>query len=577
MISIPSHLARLKAAIFSTFGLADAPTWIEKHTYLKGNRFSFEGHEFQQRILSDLSVEVNTQKCSQIGLSEAQARWTLAVSRILPAFSTIYTMPFAKDAGMFCRTRFDPIINNSPDLSEAVNPALNNSEIKQFGDSFIYFRGTNGETQAISIPADAIVSDEIDRSDPAILTQYASRVTHSPWKLRRNFSTPTVDGFGIALKMKTSRRFQNLCKCDKCSEWFLPDYFSQVKIPGFDNDLRNIDKNALHVINWKQARLRCPKCGKQPDLSPARREWVQENQLDQHDAAGYYVSPFDAPKLITAAYLVKSSTEYANYSEFINQNLGLTALDSEESLVLDDLVKATVPNDLKDNGIYAMGVDLGLTCHIVIGRLDNSLLIVVHRERVPLGRLEERTQQLSAEFRVVMKVFDAQPFTDLIMRMQARDHNLFAALFVTSKNMESFVTKQQDDNPESGKLQVRQVQINRNKAFDELVGQIKGPKPSSKLEPRLPGLVVVGSAENEIFNAECLDMKRVKKWDANTELTFTWVKSEEQMDHYFHALLYMFVAARLRGMATGVGDWPSIVSKFRVKQKEADPRERFKV
>lgn len=570
MISIPSHLSRLRAAIYETYSLEDAPAWIEKHTYLKNRKFSFVGHEFQQTILSDTSVEVNTQKCSQIGLSEIQARWTLAVTRIMPAFSTIYTMPFAKDATNFCKTRFDPIIAGSADLLAAVNPGLNNSEIKQFGDSFIYFRGTNGETQAISIPADAIVSDEIDRSAPEVLTQYASRLTHSPWKLRRNFSTPTVEGFGIALKMKTARRFRNLCKCHACNEWFLPDYFAHVKIPSYDNDLRNIDKSALHSIRWKEAKLHCPKCGVTPNLGPENRQYVQENTLDQHEAAGYYVSPFDAPKLITPAYLVKSSTEYQLYSEFINQNLGLTALDSEESLTIEDLVKARVPNSLKDIGLYAMGVDLGLTCRIVIGRMQEGVLMVVHRERCPLGNLEQRTMELSAEYRVVMKVFDAQPFTDLIMRMQARDPNLYAGLFTTSKNIESFVMKQQSDDPTSGKLQVRQAQINRNKAFDELVGQIKGPKPLTRGEPRMPGLLIQGSDEDDTFNAECLDMKRVKQWNANTELEYRWVKSEAGADHYFHALLYLFVAARLRGLATAFADFPMLISSFRVKERQPD-------
>jgi len=193
--------------------------------------------------------------------------------------------------------------------------------------------------------------------------------------------------------------------------------------------------------------------------------------------------------------------------------------------------------------------------------------VVVHRERCPLGNLEQRTMELSAEFRVVMKVFDAQPFTDLIMRMQARDPNMYAGLFVTSKNIESFVVKAQADDPASGKLQVRQAQINRNKAFDELVGQIKGPKPLTRGEARMPGLLLAASEEEEAFNAECLDMKRVKKWNAQTELEYVWVKSEQGADHYFHALLYLYVAARLRGMATAFADFPMVVSKFRVKER----------
>jgi hypothetical protein len=573
VISIPDHLSRLRAGVYQTYGLADVPEWITKKTRLKGVPFNFEGHEFQAKILSDVSTEVNVQKCSQIGLSEIQARWTLAACNIINGFSVIYTMPFAKDAWNFCRTRVDPIIESSKELKYAVNSDLNNSEIKQFGDSFIYFRGTNGETQAISIPADAIVSDEIDRSSPDVLTQYQSRLTHSPWRLKRNFSTPTQPGWGIAKKMETSRRFRNVCTCEHCNETFVPSYYDHVKIPGWDNDLRELDKPMLAKIRWQEAKLLCPKCGKVPSLAPQHRSWLQENSLEQHEAAGYYVSPFDAPLLITPAYLVQASVAYSKVTEFENQNLGLTSIDADESVTLDDLVKATVPGLTKDSGYYAMGVDMGQVCRITIGRMEGEVLVVVHRERVPLGKLEERVGVLYSEFRVVMKVFDAQPYVDLIMRMQSRDPNLFAAVFVTTKNVEAFTLKDQTGDQFEGKLQVRQAQINRNKAFDELAGQIKGRKPPKGM-PRFPGVQIAASEENDIFNAEMLDMKRVQRWDKDMEAHYVWEKSEAANDHYHHSLLYLFVAARLRGLATGVFMWPAMVSSFRLKEpEERNPRQ----
>ena len=565
---IAGHLSRLRAGVYQTYGLADVPEWITKNTRLKGRPFNFVGHEFQTRILSDTSVEVNVQKCSQIGLSEIQARWTLAACRIIPGFSVIYTMPFSQDAENFCRTRVDPIINDSKDLKFAVNGDLNNSRIKQFGDSFIYFRGTNGDTQAISIPADAIVSDEIDRSLPDVLTQYQSRLTHSPWRLRRNFSTPTIPGYGIAKKMETSRRFKNLCTCHHCGEGFIPSYYDHIKIPGFDGDLREVDKPQLARIRWQEAKLLCPKCGKEPSLEPEHRQWVQENTLEQHDAAGYMISPFDAPMIISPSFLVQASCAYTKSTEFVNQNLGLTAQDADESLTLEDFVRATVHTPLKDSGLYAMGVDMGQTCRITIGRLEGDQLIVVHRERCVLGKLEERLPVLYAEYRVVMKVFDAQPYVDLIMRLQARDQNMFAAVFVTSKNIEAFTLKDQTGDQFEGKLQVRQAQINRNKAFDELASLIKGKKSADKNAPRIGGLLVQSSEENDLFNAECLDMKRIQKWDKDMEAHFVWEKIEDAQDHYHHSLLYLYCAARLRGLAQGVFAWPMLATSFRVKQQE---------
>jgi phage terminase large subunit GpA-like protein len=311
-------LEAAKTQVNESWKIGDAPKFISQFTYLRGAKYSFKDHEFQETILSDEARVVNTQKCSQIGMSEATARWGVAVCNMIPDFSVITTFPFSGDASDFARTRIDPFIASSPKLRENVNPKLNNGDIKQFLSSFMYFRGTNGKTQAISIPADCIISDEIDRSDPHVLSQYQSRLTHSSWKLRRNFSTPTIPGFGIALEMASSMRYKNVCKCNHCARWFLPNYFDHVKIPDFDNSLRAISKANLHKVRYAEAVLLCPHCGAEPDMGPEHREYVIENTLDNHEAHGYYVSPFDAPKIITPVDLIKSSTSYARYSEFVN-------------------------------------------------------------------------------------------------------------------------------------------------------------------------------------------------------------------------------------------------------------------
>lgn len=554
------HIARVKAAIYETYKLEDIPTWITNKTYLAGRKYSFRGHEFQEKVLSDTSEEVNCQKCSQIGMTEAQGRWALGVCYNFPGFSAIYTMPYSTDAEILCRTRIDPIIANSPDLKASVSSDLNNAQLKQIRTSLIYFRGTQGNTQAISIPADLIVSDEIDRSSAAVLSQYTSRLTHSVWKLRRNFSTPTVDGYGIELKMRTSRRFRNLCKCEFCNHAFVPDYYQHVKIPGFDKDLREVTKGMLAYIRWKEARLLCPNCGKSPSLLPAYREWVQENLDDQHDAAGYYVSPFDAPLIITPSSLIKASTEYTKRSEFVNQNLGQTAQDTDETLVLDDIKRALLQYNLKDSGLYALGADMGLVCRVVIGRIDpvTEALVVVHREKVPLASFETRVKELSGEYRCVIKVFDSQPYVDLVMRMQARDPNLYAAVFSTSKKFEMFKLVEQEPDKQEGKLDVRQVQINRNKALDSLVGMFKKNLMYIEADPN----------NDEEFASECLDLKRVQKIDNDGELIYSWEKSAEGNDHYFFALLYLYVAAQLRGVAKGVYTLPSLVDTIRVKAQE---------
>lgn len=567
-----SFLEETRALVNEAWDISTAASFIEQHTYLRGARYSFVDHEFQRTIISDACRVVNVQKCSQIGLSEIMARYGVALVNMIPDFSVIVTFPFSGDAADFAKTRIDPFIESSPRLKLAVNSKLNSGEKKQFGTSFMYFRGTNGKTQAISIPADMIISDEIDRSDPHVLTQYTSRLTHSKFRLRRNFSTPTIPKYGIAAEMLESMRYRNICKCCHCGHGFVPDYFEHVKIPGYDNDLRTITKNNIGKTRYLDAVLLCPACFKPVNLGPEHREWVVENNMDSFEAHGYYVSPFDAPNIISIPDLIKASTQYARYSEFVNQNLGIEEEDEGESLTLTDLNRAMLPEgtDMRSSQLHCMGIDVGATSNITIGRITlEGQFIVCYRERVPLAQMEERKRKLAAEWKVVVTVMDSQPYTDLVMRFQKSDKNLYGAVFSNSKKLEMFKVQMFDGDEDEGKMPIHTVQIDRDKAFDALLGVIKGgAKDGSRQEFHW---VPVSQDDDELFEKQLLDMRRVQVFDQHQELKWTWVKSKVQNDHYHFSLLYLYVACLLRGTANReipLGTGVTLIRGFKVKRPE---------
>jgi hypothetical protein len=296
-------------------------------------------------------------------------------------------------------------------LSFSVSKDVNSSEVKQFGRSFLHFSGTFGQQQAISTPADLLVHDEVDFSNLDVLTTYESRITHSPYKLRREFSTPTLPGRGISARFDRSRRHFNFVRCNHCNHWFYPDYYQHIRVPDWDADLKEITKYNIHTTRWREAALHCPDCGGVPDLSPQYRNWVLENPSENYTAAGYAVSPFDAPTIISSPFLVEKSTKYERTADFINFNLGLPYEDATESLT-DGLLRQLFMPDSSGAGYSSlcMGCDMGVVCHIVIGTRDlQDNLHVVHYERVPLGEFEVRRAQLAAQYRVLICVMDALP------------------------------------------------------------------------------------------------------------------------------------------------------------------------
>lgn len=559
---VQEHYDRLHAALYNTYNLQDVVSYIEKNTYLNGDRYSFKDHEFQKDIISDTSQTVNVQKCAQVGLSEIMARYVTGLCRIMPYFSAILTMPYSGDAVNFVKTRINPIIQNSPDLAGATDPDLDNTQIKGIGTSLFYARGTSGETAALSVPADLLVHDEVDRSDPHTLQQYQSRIKHSRWKLTRKFGTPTMDGVGIALEMASSRRKRHMCKCNHCNEWFVPSYHTDVVVPGYDDDLRNITRDNIQRLAWREAYVKCPRCGGKPSLQFDRREWVFENPNDNLEAVGYYVTPFSVPNVVSTAQIVLESTKFL-WHEFCNQTLGETNSEQTDELTKGDIEACRYDGPLDSTSMHYIGADMGNRCHIVVGRMTREgQLLVVHRERVPMAQFQARIAELKARFRVLVSVFDAFPHTDTIMTMQKRDANLFGGVYHQSKKLAIYSIVKAEEDQSKGKLPIHQAQIHRELNFDSVMGLFKDRKI----------VWARGSdADADLFMSHLLAMKRKQELDRDNEIVFKWHKPQDGEDHYMHALGYLNVACRLMGTAArglGSGQGVRMIGKIKAATRQ---------
>lgn len=557
-----AHLDRVKAATVGKLGRKDLPKWIEKNTFINGKPFSFKGHEYQHSILLDESEELVVRKSAQTGISEMAMRMALGLVMVMPgAFRIGYTFPSASFAASYSKTRFNPIIQNSPVLKGSIsNDDLDNSEVKTFGiGKEIYFKGAAVGNAAISTTLDMLIHDELSFSDQDVIGDYSSRIIHSEYKWRLALSTPTFPGDPIDEAFQASRRHFNMCKCGSCGHTFFPDYYSNVKVPGWDRHLDEITKDNLHLVRYNEAQFLCPSCWKPADLSPPNRVLVCENPSEPHIAAGYQVSPFDAPSVISLRDLIVSSTKYASKAKFRQFALGTPSADADSGLTDDDLNRIGVESVRTPFHTHCMGIDLGLTCHFAIGSLDSDgRLGIVHYERVPLARFRERYFQLKAEYRVSITVSDSQPYMDLIMSLSEEDPNLYGAVYVTRQGLELFEVKQKEADPDNALSQVRQVQINRNAVFDKFLADVRSEK-----------VWVRKTADWELFKTHLQDMKRASATLRNGEFTSLWQKSSKGHDHYHHTVAaYLSTACQMRGLASGaLGSGTPLVSTFRVKQK----------
>lgn len=540
------HLARIKSSVRNVYSLNNLDEWICKHTYLNNEKYSFKDHEFQLPILKDSANTTITVKCAQVGLSELSFRYAIAACCTQENFTVIYTMPTSGDAEKANNTRIGPMIQGSPEVKRLVDVNLNNSEIKKFGDnSFIFFRGTKSATQALSIPADVVINDEWDASDTTQASVYVSRLQHKETKVRKIFSTPTIDKYGVSLEAQTAKRYRHISQCVHCNHMFLPDYFEHVKIPGCNLAKDEINKRNLHTLRWREAYLACPKCGKDPELHHTRQRFVCENDIEPHAAHAYYVSPFSAPNIISMPYLVQASTLFMRFAEFKNQVLGLTAEEKSEAILEEDLDKALINAPLYSSELHVMGSDIGITCHISIGRVAmDETLLVVHREKVHYTNFEARVRKLSADYRVVTHVIDTMPYTDMVTRICNANPHSWGAMFVNTKTTLAFSVQQQEEDTREGKMDLRLVKVNRTVALDQLLGVIKAGEWK---------VASLGDEEDKEWKEQMLTLKRVSEMDKNLELQYMWVKTGDESDHFHFSLLYLYIATKLRGMAGSVG------------------------
>lgn len=549
------HLERLRSSTLNKFTMEDLARWISTNTFINGDPYSFVDHEYQLVILEDGSREVVIRKCSQVGISETSARMALALCGVIRGYTVAYTLPTAGFAATFMKTRVDPVIQNSPYLKDMLSGELDNTEVKKLGDSFLYLRGAQSSNAPISVPCDHLIHDEVDFSDPEVLSQYQSRLTHSKYKRKTKLSTPTLPDRGIDYEFQRSRRKFNFVKCSCCSQYFLPDYFAHVRVPGFTGDLRDITKANLHNVNYHDAYVECPHCGGKPSLQLEHREWVTENPSDNFVASGIQVSPFDAPNIITPAYLIEASTQYKRYVDFINFGLGLPTLDQDATLTAAEL-DLCIDADLEElGGGYVMGVDMGLLCHVVVGKVrPDSTIRIMHLEQVPVSKIRARYNELRVMWKPRITVMDSQPYTETVLALQEKDSRLYGAVYVRQKGLNLFKVIDREEDKDEGEHDLRQININRDKAFDSLMDFIRS------------GMLSKRSCElNDVWKAQLTDMRRIKDWDTQTqEIVYRWVKSEQGNDHFHHGTLYMYVASMVLGVARGSTVRLPLATSFKV-------------
>jgi hypothetical protein len=512
--------------------------WIEKNfTNPKDSRknWSFADHEFQIDIANqgDDVREVCVIKPAQTGLSTLQIRIILAFLIQHNNLKAAYVLPTSKFASEFTQSRVNPTIDDSPVISRLVSTDTDNTSLKKIGSCFLLMRGTSGTSSAISFDLDMIIVDENDFCSQTVLGSYNSRLQHSDLKLRRDFSTPTLPGYGISEKYADSSQAVRLVKCEHCSEWVELNFWTDVMIPGFnygtasDKPMSEWRKEMAMHPGIEGCWYKCPHCGEEITgevlNNPERRQWV--DKFPGHWRRGFRVSPWDVPKYNPLQEILRSVKDYS-YSDYNNFRLGLAYESAENSFLLSVILRNTVVRrvtlaDLLRGGIYGVyiGVDLGKIAHVTVGLPSPRGLDIICAERVKVADLPDCNLgaylvRLARVTRSVRMVIDAMP--DYSVSLHAHQMGVgYGAEYARASGLDIY---QWDDNKGV-------VKIERDGHFDDLAQWVNGGR--------------VGFPVGEDLMSAHLSVLKKAKVQTSKGIEERWTSTSSE-DHFGHALGYCF-------------------------------------
>lgn len=532
---------RLRMSLNREEGLAELDQIVLKYGMVEGKPYSFKDHEYQQEIIRDTRSRIDVQKCSQVGASEMAVQKALAIMAVMSYMRVMFSLPTKEMANAFSKDRFDGAIEQSDFYTSLVAAGGNAAGQKKLGSNMLYVIGTYGAKGAISVPAEFVISDEVDFSNDVVLGKLNSRLRHAKSVdekgnrgYRFRFSTPTVDGYGINDGFSAGDQRYYMCKCEHCEKWVCPDFYTDFMIPGYTGAMASftIDDARNERYDKEAAWIKCPSCDKDlfsSLINPARRQWVAKHP-DVWDHS-YQVFPWDVPKYNTPAAIIKQFADYPLTSDFMNFVIGVPFMDAENSFITSKEWKdKTCTVDLWIYGLVAAsaptfgGMDIGKTCHLYVKTKVGKGWHVVWMEKLKNTK-EEPLAPLVVQrydyFRMRKLCIDAGPDITLVNLLVGARPGIQAVVYTTVGGIVPVHETKAGD----------VINADRTKT---LTLTLKDHNSGNTLYPHKEDL------RDELFE-HLATTKKIRERDADGNMKERFVKNKKA-DHWVHAANYAKVA-----------------------------------
>ena len=480
------------------------------------------------RLCAEKSVQVGVSELFIIG-SHKDASEGLTV---------MYVLPKIELRNRFVNNRIYKLHNRVDYYKNMVVHASGTHRISlmHFGRGTLNFVGSNSEDEFLEMPVDAYYVDEKDRCNLKNLILLPDRITASPYKLEREISNPTIEGFGIDERfIESTQRFWNI-KCDHCGEYFTPDWFQHFVRETSPNTFVPRDEN------WEEGKelKLIHDCGKPVNrLKGDKSEWVPT--YPGRDWEGVRISQLFSKYVKMEDLYKKWCNIQGNSSEiqvFYNSGLGLP-FSSKDAKITDGALngcKHSYEWPLHPGDHYQVlcaGIDVGKVLNLVIRELiikgDNSIYKMVYLQRVPSFDV---LKSILRAWNPRIVVIDSMPELHNVRSLKEEFNNVFSCSFLQ----------------DSLKLQInreeRHVKIDRTVALDAV-------KQNVDLGNFIMPMLGESLDEGNYYRQMKASARIMEPNDKHPEKSrFVW--AETQADHYFLTEAYCNIAFMLLPSYSGV-------------------------
>lgn len=353
--------------------------WVKKYKIKNeaGMPIEFRDHNFMRDIYDDMSPFLAVLKAPQIGATVMMIIKTMWAA-VKMKWDVIYTLPTQSDVQDMAGGKINRLIAQNPEPLGRWVKDHDTVEQKSVGENIIYYRGTFTTKAAMMHSSDLNVHDEVDASNPEVITQYETRLQAKADGKRWYFSHPFLAGKGIDVHWMDSDKKEWFITCTGCG---LEHFMS------FEDD-RSEKEGNVSSVNMQKECYQCKGCLKGLTADEIRRGvWKPTDGICRYsqltgkalfpdgqkytllgkeikEFSGYHISQMMCPWI--SARKIINDYRKKDRQYFYNYVLGLPYLNPDDQ-VSEETINQNLVDDINSQGERVIiGVDTGLPIHYTL-------------------------------------------------------------------------------------------------------------------------------------------------------------------------------------------------------------------